>query len=194
MVSIGVLALQGDFAEHKAMLDRCDITAYFVRTPEELQNVDGLIIPGGESTTISRLMRLNGIDKALQEKIHNGFPVFGTCAGAIVLAHKVLGNKFHDNNGLNALNITVHRNAYGSQVESFETNLHVKGFHNLIPAVFIRAPMMEINDGVEVLSELDMHPVLVRQKNILAATFHPELTKDTRIHQYFVEMVKKNGR
>ena len=127
-----------------------------------------------------------------RKKKERGFPEFGPCAGAIVLARKILGNKFSDNNGLNALNITVHRNAYGSQTESFETKLHVKGFHNRIPAVFIRAPMMEVNDSVEVLSELDMHPVLVQQKNMLAATFHPELTKDTRIHRYFVEMVKKN--
>lgn len=188
---IGVLALQGDFAEHKAMLDKCDIQNLYVRTIEDLNSVDGLIIPGGESTTISKLMRINGIDKALQQKIKRGFPVFGTCAGAIVLARHVKGNKFSDNNGLGLLNITVNRNAYGRQLESFETQLTVKGFNTSVPAVFIRAPMIEANNGVEILSHFKNHPVLVRQGNIIASTFHPELTEDTRIHRYFLRMIKK---
>ena len=188
---IGVLALQGDFAEHKAMLEKCDVVASYVRTKEELDTVDGLIIPGGESTAISRLMHLNGLDKAIQHKVKNGFPVFGTCAGAIVLARHVNGNKFLSNNGLNLLNITVFRNAYGGQLESFETQLRAKGFNTLISSVFIRAPVMKVHEGVEILSELDNNPVLVRQGNILAATFHPELTGDTRIHRYFISIVKQ---
>ena len=188
---IGVLALQGDFAEHKAMLEKCDVVASYVRTKEELDTVDGLIIPGGESTTISRLMHLNGLDKAIQHKVKNGFPVFGTCAGAIVLARHVNGNKFLSNNGLNLLNITVFRNAYGGQLESFETQLRAKGFSTLISSVLIRAPVMKVHEGVEILSQLDNNPVLVRQGNILAATFHPELTGDTRIHRYFISIVKQ---
>jgi len=189
---IGVLALQGDFAEHIAVLKRMNVPAIEVKRPEQLHDVDGLIIPGGESTVINRLMRINGIDKELQRKVRQGFPVFGTCAGAILLANHIIGNGLSTENvGLKLLNVTAYRNAYGRQLESFETPLNVEGFSSRVPAVFIRAPVLKAHDGVNVLAEFEGNPVLVRQDNILASTFHPELTKDTRIHQYFLEVVRE---
>ena len=186
---IGVLALQGDFAEHASVLRSIGEDVQEVRTVKELDGVDGLIIPGGESTTIRKLMRSTGIDQKLKEKIKKGFPVFGTCAGAIILANKIVGDS--DDGKIGGMNITANRNAYGRQTESFETEIFVKGFSRPVHAVFIRAPIIEANDGV--LAELDGAAVFVRQGNLLAATFHPELTKDTRIHKYFLEMIKKNN-
>jgi pyridoxal 5'-phosphate synthase pdxT subunit len=178
---IGVLALQGNFREHGQMLRSLGAEAVEVRKPEELDGLDGLVIPGGESTTFMRLMRLYGLDEAIRRFDR---PVFGTCAGMIVLDREHLG----------LVDVSVRRNAYGRQVASFETELHVSGESEPVHAVFIRAPWIEdAGSGVEILAELDGHPVLAREGRFLVASFHPELTDDTRLHQLFLESVREAG-
>jgi pyridoxal 5'-phosphate synthase pdxT subunit len=174
---IGVLAVQGNFREHVAMLRRLGADAVEVRRPDQLQGLDGLVIPGGESTTFTRLMRLYGLDEALREFDR---PVFGTCAGMIVL----------DRNHLGLIDLEVRRNAFGRQVASFEIDLELPGETRPLRAVFIRAPWIEdVGPDVEVLAEVDGHPVLARQGRFLVAAFHPELTDDTRLHELFLEEV-----
>jgi 5'-phosphate synthase pdxT subunit len=174
---IGVLAVQGNFREHAAMLRRLGADVVEVRVPSELDGLDGLVIPGGESTTFTRLMRLYGLDEALR---HFDRPVFGTCAGMIVL----------DRNHLGLVDLEVRRNAFGRQVASFETDLDLPGESEPLRAVFIRAPWIEdVGPDVEVLAEVDGHPVLARQGRFLVAAFHPELTDDTRLHELFLEEV-----
>jgi 5'-phosphate synthase pdxT subunit len=176
---IGVLAVQGNFREHAAVLRRLGAEPVEVRLPEQLDGLDGLIIPGGESTTITRLMGLYGLDEALR-----GFdaPIFGTCAGMIVLGRDHLG----------LTDIRVRRNAFGRQVHSFEADLDVGHGDEPVRAVFIRAPWIdEAGPDVEVLAEVDGHPVLARQGRILVAAFHPELTDDTRIHELFLNQVRE---
>jgi len=178
-LNIGVLALQGNFREHIRMLRSLGVEATEVRKPEELDGLDGLVIPGGESTTFMRLMRLYGLDDAIR-----AFPgaVFGTCAGMIVL----------DSNHLGLVDLTVRRNAFGRQVASFEADLAVVGDERPMHAVFIRAPWIEeVGPGVEVLAELDGRAVLAREGRHLVASFHPELTDDTRLHERFLAMVKE---
>jgi pyridoxal 5'-phosphate synthase pdxT subunit len=179
---IGVLAVQGNFREHAQMLRRLGADAVEVRKPQQLEGLDGLVIPGGESTTFMRLMRLYGLDEALR-----GFrgAVFGTCAGMIVL----------DRNHLGLVDLTVRRNAFGRQVASFETDLDVVGLEDPVRAVFIRAPWVEeVGAGVEVLAEVDGRPVLAREGRFLLAAFHPELTDDTRLHEEFLELVREEQR
>jgi len=190
MIRIGVLALQGDFAEHVSVLRRLGSEAQEVRRPEELSGLEGLIIPGGESTTISRLMVEYGLAEPLRRLAQDSFPVWGTCAGMIVLARRASDLEWPT---LAALDIAVRRNAFGRQVDSFEADLQVPSlgaatFH----AVFIRAPTVEeVGDVVEVLAALeDGRVVAVRQGNVLATAFHPELTIDDRFHRYFLEMVR----
>jgi 5'-phosphate synthase pdxT subunit len=174
---IGVLAVQGNFREHVAMLRRLGADAVEVRRPDQLERLDGLVIPGGESTTFTRLMRLYALDEALREFDR---PVFGTCAGMIVL----------DRNHLGLIDLEVRRNAFGRQVASFETDLDLPGETRPLRAVFIRAPWIEdVGTEVEVLAEVDGHPVLARQGRFLVAAFHPELTDDTRLHELFLEEV-----
>ena len=176
---IGVLALQGNFREHAAMLRRLGAEPVEVRLPEQLDGLDGLIIPGGESTAIGRLMRLYGIDEALGRF---EAPIFGTCAGMIVLDrdHLALGD-FH-----------VRRNAFGRQVRSFEADLDVVAGEEPVRAVFIRAPWIEdAGPDVEILAEVDGHAVLAREGRLLVAAFHPELTDDTRIHELFLNQVRE---
>jgi pyridoxal 5'-phosphate synthase pdxT subunit len=176
---IGVLAVQGNFREHAAMLRRLGAAVVEVRKPEELDGLDGLVIPGGESTTFTRLMRLYGLDEAIR-----GFegPVFGTCAGMIVL----------DRDHLGLVDVRVRRNAFGRQVASFETDLELPREERPLRAVFIRAPWIDdLGPDVEVLAEVDGHPVLARQGRFLVASFHPELTGDTRLHELFLETVKE---
>jgi len=174
---IGVLAVQGNFREHAAMLRRLGAQVIEVRVPRELEGLDGLVIPGGESTTFTRLMRLYGLDEALREFER---PVFGTCAGMIVL----------DRNHLGLVDLEVRRNAFGRQVASFETDLELPGDPVPLRAVFIRAPWIEdVGPEVEVLAEVDGHPVLAREGRFLVAAFHPELTDDTRLHELFLEEV-----
>jgi 5'-phosphate synthase pdxT subunit len=176
---IGVLAVQGNFREHAAVLRRLGAEPVEVRLPAPLDGLDGLIVPGGESTAITRLMRLYGIDEALR-----GFdaPIFGTCAGMIVL----------DRDHLGLADIRVARNAFGRQVHSFEADLELGDDEEPVRAVFIRAPWIEeAGPGVEVLAEVDGHPVLARDGRILVAAFHPELTDDTRIHELFLNQVRE---
>ncbi len=179
---IGVLAVQGNFREHAQMLRRLGADAVEVRKPQQLEGLDGLVIPGGESTTFMRLMRLYGLDEAIR-----GFrgAVFGTCAGMIVL----------DRNHLGLVDLTVRRNAFGRQVASFETDLDVVGLEDAVRAVFIRAPWVEeVGPDVEVLAEVDGRPVLAREGRFLLAAFHPELTDDTRLHEEFLELVREEQR
>jgi 5'-phosphate synthase pdxT subunit len=186
---IGVSGIQGDFREHKWMIEKLGIGTYVVRTPEDLEKVDGLIIPGGESTTMIRIMKRIGLFDALKEKILNGFPVYGTCAGLIVLAKEI---ENYPQESLGVIDIKVRRNAYGRQVDSFEEYVEIKGFDRPFKAIFIRAPRVEAwREGVETLAFLDNHPIMLRQSNVLVTSFHPELTDDTRLHEYFVEMVKQ---
>lgn len=187
-MQIGVLALQGNFREHLAMLARLGVDGLEVRLPEHLDGLDGLIVPGGESTTIGKLMDLYGLDDAIES--FPG-PVFGTCAGMIVLAREAVDG-LPDQRLLGLLDIAVRRNGYGRQVFSFEADLDVDG--GSLRGVFIRAPRVErLGDGVEVLARLDGEPVLVRQGRVLAAAFHPELTADTRVHERFLEMVREEA-
>jgi pyridoxal 5'-phosphate synthase pdxT subunit len=172
---VGVLAVQGNFREHIAMLRRLGVEAVEVRKPEQLEGLDGLVVPGGESTTFMRLMRLYGLDDAVRSFAR---PVFGTCAGMIVL----------DRNHLGLMDIDVERNAYGRQVASFEADLDLAGDSRPLHGVFIRAPRVrELGPDVEVLAEHEGEAVLVRQGRFLAAAFHPELTEDTRVHERFLE-------
>jgi len=181
----GVLALQGDFQEHAAMFAACDATPVEVRTAEQLAGVDVLAIPGGESTTISKLARRNELVEPIRRRAAEGMPVFGTCAGMIVMAREVLDGEPL----LELLDATVRRNAYGRQVDSFETDLEVRGV-GPVRGVFIRAPVVSrVGDGVEVLAEHDGTPVLVRQGNLLAAAFHPEIAGDARLHAELLKMV-----
>jgi 5'-phosphate synthase pdxT subunit len=178
---VGVLAVQGNFREHAAMLRRLGVHVVEVRKPDQLEGLDGLVIPGGESTTFMRLMRLYGLDEAVR-----GFaaPVLGTCAGMIVL----------DRNHLGSIDLEVDRNAYGRQVASFEADLELAGDAKPLRGVFIRAPRVrDVGDDVEVLAELDGEPVLVRDGRFIIASFHPELTDDTRVHERFLDLVREEA-
>jgi pyridoxal 5'-phosphate synthase pdxT subunit len=174
---VGVLAVQGNFREHAAMLRRLGADVVEVRKPEQLEGLDGLVVPGGESTTFMRLMRLYGLDEALRTFAG---PVFGTCAGMIVL----------DRGHLGLMDLEVDRNAYGRQVASFEADLRLREDDEPLRGVFIRAPRVrDVGADVEVLAEHDGEPVLLRQGRFLVASFHPELTQDTRVHELFLERI-----
>ena len=187
--TIGVLALQGAFAKHVSMLQECDpeLEIVEVRTPKHLQQVDGLIIPGGESTTISKLLDLNELCKPLAERLATDMPAFGTCAGMILLGREVLDGR-EDQRSFAAIDLTVRRNGYGSQLDSFEADLSIIGLDDPYRAVFIRAPKVEaVGPDVEVLATVDESPVLVRSGQRLASSFHPELTDDVRLHRLFLD-------
>lgn len=187
-MKIGVLALQGAVAEHIRSISLAGAEGVPVKRVEQLDDLDGLIIPGGESTTIGKLMRKYGFMDAVRSFSEQGKPIFGTCAGLIVLAERIHGN---EEAHLELMNMTVARNAFGRQRESFETDLDVKGIDEPIRAVFIRAPLIvEVGSDVEVLSTYKDEIVTARQGHLLAASFHPELTDDFRLHQYFIEMVE----
>lgn len=188
---IGVLALQGAVAEHIRSITAAGAEGVPIKQVEQLESIDGLIIPGGESTTIGKLMRKYGFIDAIREFSASGKPLFGTCAGLIVLAKEInSGEEAH----LGLMDIKVARNAFGRQRESFETELAVKGIEEPIRAVFIRAPLiLEVGTGVDVLSTYNEEIVTARQGNLLVASYHPELTDDYRLHQYFVEMVKETA-
>jgi pyridoxal 5'-phosphate synthase pdxT subunit len=176
---VGVLAVQGDFREHAEMLRRLGAEVVEVRKPDELQSLDGLVVPGGESTTFMRLMRLYGLDAAVAEF---GGPILGTCAGMIVL----------DRNHLGLVDVEVERNAYGRQTSSFEADLTLDGDGAPLRGVFIRAPrVQDAGPGVEVLAELNGEPVLLRDGRFIVASFHPELTGDTRVHELFLDLVQE---
>jgi 5'-phosphate synthase pdxT subunit len=180
-VRIGVLAVQGNFREHAAMLRRLGADPVEVRKPEQLAGLDGLVIPGGESTAIMRLVRLYGLEDAIRDF---GRPLFGTCAGMILL----------DRNHLGVADLEVARNAYGRQVASFEADLELAGEGEPLRGVFIRAPRVsEAGPEVEVLAALDGEPVLLRDGRVLVASFHPELTDDTRVHERFLDLVREES-
>ncbi|SII89525.1 Glutamine amidotransferase subunit PdxT [Mycobacteroides abscessus subsp. bolletii] len=187
---VGVLALQGDVREHVAALKDSGAEALGVRRPEELGKVDGLVIPGGESTTMSNLLRVFELLDPLTERLGAGLPVYGSCAGMILLASEILDTR-PDAVALGAIDMTVRRNAFGRQVDSFEDDLDFTGLDGAMHAVFIRAPWVErVGDDVEVLASAQGHPVAVRQGSALATAFHPEVTGDRRVHQLFVDMVR----
>jgi pyridoxal 5'-phosphate synthase pdxT subunit len=189
--AVGVLALQGDVREHLASLTAAGASALPVRTAAELDAVDGLVIPGGESTTIGKLLDIFGLLAPLRARVAGGLPAYGSCAGMILLADRVLDGK-DGQPVVGGLDVTVRRNAFGRQVDSFETSLDVSGIEGgPVHAVFIRAPWVEDSgSSVEVLAAVDGHPVAVRQGALLATSFHPELTGDERVHALFVEMVR----
>jgi 5'-phosphate synthase pdxT subunit len=191
-MKVGVLALQGDVREHSQALLACGVEVVNVRRPAELALVDALVMPGGESTTIAQLAQIFGLFSPIRERIAKGMPVYGSCAGMILLANEILDAKAGQET-FGGLDITVRRNAFGRQVDSFESDLSFEdGSSELIRAVFIRAPWVErVGAGVQILAQVGSHPVAVRSKSILATSFHPELTGDHRIHRYFVEEVAR---
>jgi len=192
MTRVGILALQGDVAEHVAMLRQAGAEPVMVKRAEQLDQVDGLVIPGGESTTIGKLLRRFDLLDPIQQRARSGFPVYGTCAGMILLADQI-EDAGQDQPSIGGMDITVQRNAFGRQVDSFETDLDLPAlgsepFHG----VFIRAPLItRVGQEVDVLAQLDGgRTVAARQANLLVSSFHPELTDDARLHRYFVEMVE----
>ncbi len=206
---IGVLGIHGSIEEHLESLKKIQVEtknllsleSLRVKTIEDLEKIDGLIIPGGESTTIGKLMNWYGLDKVLKEKIKNGMPVYGTCAGAILLANKIIGKE--KANTLKVMDIEIERNAFGRQVDSFETEIELRTelrelrkeknqnlSSKVIPAIFIRAPRIKkIGKNVKVLATYKNEPVLVQEGNMLAGTFHPELTEDLTVHRYFLNLI-----
>ena len=192
-MKLGVLAVQGDFAEHQAALSRIGQESTQVRLPRDLNGLDGLIIPGGESTTFAKLMDFYDLRGPITEFAHSGAAVWGTCAGLIMMARQLTEAK---PTPMGLMDITVERNAFGRQVDSFEADLPVAGLGpELLRAIFIRAPAIcEIGSDVEVLAKLpDGRPVAVREGNLLGTSFHPELGGDSRLHQYFVNMAAPEG-
>ena len=187
-MKVGILALQGDVREHSAILRKLGVEPVKVKSQEDLTDIDALIIPGGESTTISMLIKKYKLDNAIRKKHKHGMPICGTCAGAIVLAKNIINNSQPT---LNLADISIKRNDHGRQIDSFEAELSIKDIGNF-NGVFIRAPTIKsFYNGIEVLSEHKNKPVMVRQNNLLITTFHPELTNDTRIHQYFLNMAQE---
>ncbi len=182
--------MQGAYAEHISILKNLEVDTVEIRNKEDLKEIDGLIIPGGESTTMGKLIRTLDIYDDLKEKIESGLPVWGTCAGMILLAKSI----YEDNTKhLATMDIEVRRNAYGRQLGSFDTKSFVKGIGEDVEMVFIRAPYIEsVGNNVEVLSIVDGNIVAAKENNMLVTSFHPELTKDNRVHKYFVNMVKNN--
>jgi 5'-phosphate synthase pdxT subunit len=191
-MKVGVLALQGDVREHIDSLLTCEVEAVSVRRASEIESIDALVLPGGESTTIAQLAEVFGIFDLIKNKINSGMPVYGSCAGMILLADQILDAK-QGQKSFGGLDITVRRNAFGRQVDSFESDIAFDdGSDQLIRAVFIRAPWVEkVSDTVQVLASIDSHPVAVRSKTALATSFHPEITGDNRIHRYFIEQVAR---
>jgi pyridoxal 5'-phosphate synthase pdxT subunit len=181
-VVVGVLGIQGDFEAHAKMLAAAGAEARVVRTPQDLDGLDGLVIPGGESTTMTLGIEREGLSEPLRALVRSGTPVLGTCAGMIML----------DREHLDVLDVRTRRNAFGRQVSSFEADVAVKGA-GAMRAVFIRAPWVEhVGEGVEVLAELDGHPVAVQEDNVLAVAFHPELTGDGRLHQWLIDRIREH--
>jgi 5'-phosphate synthase pdxT subunit len=186
VVKVGVLALQGDVREHVRVLEAAGAVPVEVRTPAQLGDVQALVIPGGESTTIGKLARAYELVEPIRRRADEGMPVLGTCAGMIVMAERVI----HGEPLLELLDVTVRRNAYGRQVDSFEVDVEVEGIDHPVRGVFIRAPWIEeIGTGVEVLGEHDGRPVVLRQGRLLAASFHPELVGETGLHEAFLSLV-----
>lgn len=188
-LTVGVLALQGDFEKHIEALKSAGGEGVEIRTVDDLRNVEGLIIPGGESTTVGKLMTRYGLDKAIKELSTEGLPIWGTCMGMIMMADRIENS---DQPSLNLLDITVKRNAFGRQIDSFETDIYFEPLNSNIHAVFIRAPIVtQIGASVHTLATFENNIVCVQQNNLLGSSFHPELTDDPRVHVYFIKMVEK---
>ena len=194
-MKIGVLALQGDFREHIKSLSDCGVNALAVKTKEEILDIDALVLPGGESTTIAKLARSFDLFDLIKTRITDGMPTYGSCAGMILLADRI-EDAIVGQESFGGIDMTVRRNAFGRQVDSFETELKFEGITQpSIKAVFIRAPWVEqVGPNVQILAEVkntdgSVHPVAVRQGNLLATSFHPELTGDNRVHKFFIEQI-----
>lgn len=182
---VGVVAIQGDFEKHARAFEACGAQVRFVRTPEDLEGVQRAVIPGGESTTVGKLMQRFGLGDALVSRANQGMPLWGTCMGMILMAKEVEG---YDQYSLGLLDVTVRRNAFGAQVHSFEDEISMGGFETPVTGVFIRAPIViQGGKGVETLAEYDGKVVAVRQGNLLGTSFHPELTDDRRVHEWFLK-------
>ena len=187
-MKVGILALQGDVREHIEILRKLNAESVKVKLPQDLEDIDALIIPGGESTTIGMLIKKYNLDTKIREKYTKGMPIYGTCAGAILLAKNIENSRQPK---LSLIDIEIERNAYGRQAESFEAELNIKKIGKF-KGIFIRAPIVKtVYDGVEILAEHNNFPVMIKQDNILITTFHPELTNDLRVHKYFLNMVKE---
>jgi 5'-phosphate synthase pdxT subunit len=192
-LKIGVLGLQGDVREHERALERAGATPVVVRRPDEIASVDGVVLPGGESTTIGKLLDRFELLEPLRARALTGMPLYGTCAGMILMATEIEGPQAAPHR-LGVMDIAVRRNAYGRQVDSFEADLDVAGLDSPLRAAFIRAPVVErVGPAVEVLAALDDRPVLVREQHLLASSFHPEMTGDERIHELFVDLARHAG-
>ena len=193
-MKIGVLALQGDVAEHIASLGDCGVIASGVRSKQEIESIDALVIPGGESTTIAKLAKAFGVFDLIKSRIASGMPTYGSCAGMILIADQILDGGA-DQEGFGGIDAQVRRNAFGRQVDSFETDLSFSGISGAaFRAIFIRAPWVEsVGTQVEVLASFNGHPVAIRQGHLLATSFHPELTGDNRIHRFFVDQLCKES-
>jgi pyridoxal 5'-phosphate synthase pdxT subunit len=185
MKKIGVVSFQGSFAEHLECIRRCKAVPIAVRTVSDLSECNGLIIPGGESTTLRKILTGAGLRKAIFKRVRKGMPVWGSCAGAILLASEIEGELPF----IPVAAVSVKRNAYGSQLDSFEKKISIKGFSEKFLAVFIRAPVFK-NKGMSILAYVEKNPVLLLQKNVLLTSFHPELTDDLRVHKLFIGMIK----
>ena len=191
-MKVGVLALQGAFKLHVQALERLGVEAIEVRSLENFGASEALIIPGGESTTMSFLLESSGIFDSLQERSKNGMPILGTCAGMILLSSKITDGR-NDQKPLNLIDIEVRRNGYGRQIDSFESDLLIEGFNRSFRGIFIRAPLVEnVSEKVEVLAEINGRPVMCRQDSIIVTSFHPELADDDRIHAEFLELVSNS--
>lgn len=187
MKTVGVLGIQGAIEEHENSIRRLGLNTVWVKSAADLKKIDGIILPGGESTSMGKQLEWFGLMEPLRNALAEGMPAFGTCAGMILLAKEIEGST---QTRIGLMNIKVKRNAYGSQLDSFVTELKVKGFKKPLPAVFIRAPRIEsCAQSVEVLASYKDHPVLVREKHLMAASFHPELTDSTELHRYFIQMI-----
>ena len=191
--TVGVLALQGAFAAHEQALTRCGVVTRQVRQPADLDGIDAIVLPGGESSTMSKLLLSSGLFDVMKARLHDGLPVFGTCAGMILLAADVLDGR-PDQRSFGVVDVVVRRNAYGRQNDSFETDIAVDGLDHPFHAVFIRAPKMEsAGDGVEVLARHEGVTVLARQGVVTVAAFHPELTDDASVHDLFLRSTGLTG-
>jgi 5'-phosphate synthase pdxT subunit len=190
--TIGVLAMQGAFADHARVLGRLGAQVRLVRSESDLEGLDGLVLPGGESTSMQILLERMGLWEPVRRLVMGGMPTLGTCAGMILLSRHITDGR-EGQRSFDALPITVRRNGYGRQVASFEAPLTVKGLGTPFPGIFIRAPLVEDPGGAEVLSTLDGHPVAVRQGRVMALGFHPELSGDDRLHRLFLDLVASRG-
>jgi 5'-phosphate synthase pdxT subunit len=189
-LKIGVLALQGDFREHICALNKIGVESTEVKTKADLDGIDGLIIPGGESTAIGKLLSKYSLDKAIIKKYKKGMAIYGTCAGAILLAKEIEDST---QPSLGLIDMAIARNAYGRQIDSFEADIHITGMKKPFNAIFIRAPIItKIRNGVKIIAKHKSQPVMLRKDKILISTFHPELTDDLRVHEYFLSIVKEN--